>query len=82
MLKTLVCVLLLISSRQAIAFQSDWPEAGPFASKHVCAAVINSMDSALEIGVTLDGNPSYWVCLLYTSPSPRDATLSRMPSSA
>ena len=26
------------------------------------------------------GAPSY--CLLYTSPSPRDATLSRMPSSA
>ena len=25
--------------------------------------------------------PAY-VCLLYTSPSPRDATLSRMPSSA
>ena len=24
----------------------------------------------------------YDVCLLYTSPSPRDATLSRMPSSA
>ena len=24
----------------------------------------------------------YWTCLLYTSPSPRDATLSRMPSSA
>ena len=24
----------------------------------------------------------YWDCLLYTSPSPRDATLSRMPSSA
>ena len=24
----------------------------------------------------------YFVCLLYTSPSPRDATLSRMPSSA
>ena len=23
-----------------------------------------------------------YVCLLYTSPSPRDATLSRMPSSA
>ena len=27
-------------------------------------------------------NPAYSVCLLYTSPSPRDATLSRMPSSA
>ena len=25
---------------------------------------------------------NYLVCLLYTSPSPRDATLSRMPSSA
>ena len=24
----------------------------------------------------------YRICLLYTSPSPRDATLSRMPSSA
>ena len=29
-----------------------------------------------------DGFDSYLSCLLYTSPSPRDATLSRMPSSA
>ena len=28
------------------------------------------------------GQPSVYSCLLYTSPSPRDATLSRMPSSA
>ena len=28
------------------------------------------------------GNPKVNDCLLYTSPSPRDATLSRMPSSA
>ena len=27
-------------------------------------------------------NGVFWACLLYTSPSPRDATLSRMPSSA
>ena len=27
------------------------------------------------------GHPEY-ICLLYTSPSPRDATLSRIPSSA
>ena len=26
--------------------------------------------------------PANYICLLYTSPSPRDATLSRMPSSA
>ena len=28
------------------------------------------------------GDPNRVICLLYTSPSPRDATLSRMPSSA
>ena len=32
-------------------------------------------------GAALAG-PYVNVCLLYTSPSPRDATLSRMPSSA
>ena len=30
----------------------------------------------------LHGFDSSFLCLLYTSPSPRDATLSRMPSSA
>ena len=30
----------------------------------------------------LDSGHEVCVCLLYTSPSPRDATLSRMPSSA
>ena len=31
----------------------------------------------------LEGRPArLYICLLYTSPSPRDATLSRMPSSA
>ena len=29
-----------------------------------------------------DSYPKFDICLLYTSPSPRDATLSRMPSSA
>ena len=29
-----------------------------------------------------DGKGVFKICLLYTSPSPRDATLSRMPSSA
>ena len=30
----------------------------------------------------MDYQPKNYACLLYTSPSPRDATLSRMPSSA
>ena len=33
------------------------------------------------LGLDLLDSP-YKICLLYTSPSPRDATLSRMPSSA
>ena len=30
----------------------------------------------------VEGQTQYTFCLLYTSPRPRDATLSRMPSSA
>ena len=37
-------------------------------------------ESEVKVLETELGNVSY--CLLYTSPSPRDATLSRMPSSA
>ena len=42
-------------------------------SRVICAAVC-SRDENLDAG--------FFPCLLYTSPSPRDATLSRMPSSA
>ena len=34
------------------------------------------------INAAASGTNSLTLCLLYTSPSPRDATLSRMPSSA
>ena len=44
------------------------------------------------LGATVDGCPpgvaidaamiQHWFCLLYTSPSPRDLSTSRMPSSA
>ena len=36
------------------------------------------VDAIAEVRMTALAN----ICLLYTSPSPRDATLSRMPSSA
>ena len=35
-----------------------------------------------ELLSSLNTSHTYYFCLLYTSPSPRDATLSRMPSSA
>ena len=36
----------------------------------------------VQIQDNVDGHDPQKACLLYTSPSPRDATLSRMPSSA
>ena len=40
--------------------------------------------NGITVGAIIAANPvgSPYICLLYTSPSPRDATLSRMPSSA
>ena len=43
--------------------------------------VLNAAGTVTEIRITNAGL-GYSACLLYTSPSPRDATLSRMPSSA
>ena len=49
--------------------------------RRVIGAVKNALDckDVLKKGWKKDG---IYLCLLYTSPSPRDATLSRMPSSA
>ena len=40
------------------------------------------MEFVVEVLQTFFGMNGEKACLLYTSPSPRDATLSRMPSSA
>ena len=42
----------------------------------------HNLSEVIDGLVSLIDNPSIETCLLYTSPSPRDATLSRMPSSA
>ena len=41
-------------------------------------------DVATDTGIDLVENEGWWAstCLLYTSPSPRDRYISRMPSSA
>ena len=36
----------------------------------------------IVVSTVPDQVDSFWICLLYTSPSPRDRTSSRMPSSA
>ena len=52
---------------QGVAFEGDAPK------------LLKQMPNG---GVDCQDIPVYWTCLLYTSPSPRDGLLSRMPSSA
>ena len=44
--------------------------------------LLSEDDELYNIGFGKSDNGNFLICLLYTSPSPRDATLSRMPSSA
>ena len=61
-----------------INFDFVSPEAS-IVSSEVDMVLIPGIDG--DAGILPDHAP-FMTCLLYTSPSPRDATLSRMPSSA
>ena len=60
---------------------------GPLILGHAHQEVLSAIAEAMGDGTTFGAPTALEVefaetCLLYTSPSPRDATLSRMPSSA
>ena len=62
-------------------YDLDKSVADEFKSKGV--KVANSVgDLVKNVDVIITCLPSPKICLLYTSPSPRDRSLSRMPSSA
>ena len=65
--KANVVKLLADNPQGSVVIQAD--------EKAVADTIIKVMDGAREAGVSA-------ICLLYTSPSPRDGLLSRMPSSA
>ena len=64
--------------------------AGGYIGRHVVTALLERGLDVKALDLRLDGvderaerlTLDLFSCLLYTSPSPRDATLSRMPSSA
>ena len=76
----------------------ELPETGTHLDAGEQAGVVESVKAAsdiyapvagevIEVNEALEGNPEQvnadpYGCLLYTSPSPRDRTRSRMPSSA
>ena len=71
--KKIIFYIAIIIVWQAIDSADIWPD--------------NIFPSPIEVGEDLiygisDGSLFYGICLLYTSPSPRDRSLSRMPSSA
>ena len=69
------------ANRQFMSF-GDGPHRCPGAQLALHEARI-FLDKVLRLsGIRLVGKPRFECCLLYTSPSPRDRTRSRMPSSA
>ena len=77
--------------------QRNYDDAGKVLSKQLlrsgtsiganCAEAIyaqsrNDYISKYSIALKEASETQYWICLLYTSPSPRDKRQSRMPSSA
>ena len=58
--------------------QFDWGITGGSIDKNYQKPIKDGFKAMMDNGILA----GYNICLLYTSPSPRDATLSRMPSSA
>ena len=63
---------LVSVDEQPLVLEGDW----------ACTRTVLLRFETAEAGETWYHSDAYQTCLLYTSPSPRDATLSRMPSSA
>ena len=76
-MKGWIITLLLIISMSCNHQPDDMAGKWKTHSKHYTATF-----QIFEEGKKLNGLVLYYNCLLYTSPSPRDRTRSRMPSSA
>ena len=78
MLLSVVLTIVVFPDRSTAGIDSLYQYlTSKFGALYICAAVL-TLSLLLFVAISQYGN----ICLLYTSPSPRDATLSRMPSSA
>ena len=82
-------VLGSVRPGQEVVLSAHWTELVPGLKTIECRLLDELGQPAVlirfEFEIDDSGNSHLWcnfTCLLYTSPSPRDATLSRMPSSA
>ena len=77
----LLAIVFLVSSatvQQAVALQSDHTAT----SELSMVATVNPLATDAGVAALDAGGNAVDACLLYTSPSPRDLSTSRMPSSA
>ena len=65
-------------------FQGNLKAGSTFFNEWFAVDLVKNADGAVTgvIAICMETGEVHYICLLYTSPSPRDATLSRMPSSA
>ena len=54
----------------------------PSNNHYTCTSQVDRIVQGAQFDEDSENMPRYMTCLLYTSPSPRDGLLSRMPSSA
>ena len=76
----------IAAAAAAIALAPAAALAGPYVNVEANAGWVGddytSTTTDIHVGYEGEVGTASYYCLLYTSPSPRDATLSRMPSSA
>ena len=65
-----------------VSFSTDWRFAPERSREIVYGLVHNRLAVSYAEIESMAGHDSFLLCLLYTSPSPRDRTRYRMPSSA
>ena len=73
---------VLLIKRLIDPFKGKWAIPGGFVLEGESLEKAVERELKEETGVEVNYLEQLYTCLLYTSPSPRDATLSRMPSSA